>query len=146
MKPSDRWTIALDWGRTDWSELTFDLPTELGYDVPVNFFDLRPPEHTTTDEANDWRIGAEVIFFAGEAVVPLRFGFFHEPQPSRDMITGERVEWRGLSVGVGFKHKGIAFDIAAHYKNSDTTVSRYFLFEEPGESDIRPELHRQSRA
>ena len=138
LKPSDRWTIALDWGRSDWSELTFDLPTEAGYDVPVNFFDLRPAERTTTDEANDWRIGAELLFFAGEAVVPLRFGFFHEPQPSRDMITGERVEWRGLSVGAGFKHKGIAFDIAAHYKNSDTAVSRYFLFEEPGESDINP--------
>ena len=88
--------------------------------------------------ADDWRLGTEVIFFAGEAVIPLRFGVFHEPQPSRDVVTGERVEWRGVSVGVGFKHKGIAFDIAAQYKISDTTVSRFFLYEDLEDSDISP--------
>lgn len=137
-KPSDRWTVALDWGRSDWSDLTFDLPTDSGYDVTINFFDLQRSGMTTTGVTEDWRLGAEVLFFAGEAVFPVRFGLFQEPQPTSDFITGENVEWQGLSVGTGFKYHGIAFDLAAHYKVSDTSVSRFFLYEEPGESDISP--------
>lgn len=138
VKPTDRWTIALDWGRTDWSDLTFDVPTELGYDVALNFFDFRRAERTSAGVTDDWRVGAETLFFAGEAVIPLRFGWFFEPQPSDDVITGERVEWQGVSVGAGIKYQGITFDIAAQYKKANANVSRFFLYEEPGESDISP--------
>lgn len=138
-RPTENWTIALDWGRVDWSELTFDVPVS-GFpaDVEINFFDLQALRDTHTGDTEDWRLGTEVLLYSGRTVIPLRFGVFREPQPSRDIYTNKQIVVEGVSAGFGFKRGSFAFDLAARYSESDTFVSRFFLAEDLATSDLSP--------
>ncbi|HHN74500.1 MAG TPA: hypothetical protein ENK10_04655 [Acidobacteria bacterium] len=120
---SDRWLMALDWGRTDWKEMTFDP----GDKVQTGFFDLLRVGETTAGVSSDWRIGSEYLFFVGDAVVPVRAGVFREPRPSRDLVTRERLVRRGFSVGAGIKWKTIAADLTVSRTRASAEVSRFFM-------------------
>ncbi len=120
---SERWITALDWGRTDWRELRFDS----GGGVFVSFFDLLERDRTRSEVSQDWRIGSEFLFFAGKTVIPLRIGLSREPQPARDVVTGERIVRTGISAGVGIKRGSFAADLTLSHRNSSTHVSRFFM-------------------
>jgi hypothetical protein len=138
-RPTENWTLALDWGRTDWSQLSFEVPAEDNRErVPINFFDLQERQYTLATATDDWRLGTEVLLFSGQTTIPLRFGVFREPQPSRDTYTLEQIVADGVAFGIGVKRGSVAFDIAARYKRSETAVSRYFLAEDLATSDLAP--------
>jgi hypothetical protein len=131
VKLSDRWLVAADWSTTDWSKHSFEVPTLDSSGVPstmrLNFFDLSEPAATTTTATEDWRVGTEYLIFAGDSVIPIRAGWFREPQPSRDVFFGEPLIGEGFSFGIGFKRGSFAADLAVRRKTSRTQVTRYFL-------------------
>ncbi len=133
IRPSDRFQLAFDWGRTDWSEMVFDTKTS-GH---VNFFDLRPVESTGAAVANDWHLGAEYLFFSGQTVLPVRFGWFSEPEPSSDPATGDRLIQRGFTAGFGVKHRWFAADLALRYGSGSARVSRFLEADEIASGNLR---------
>lgn len=133
LKPADTFSLTLDWGRTDWSAMVFDVP-EIGH---VNFFDLEPPERTQAGTSNDWRLGAEYLLILGRTVVPLRAGWFREPQPGRDLVTGERLVSTGFSFGTGVKHRWFTLDASVRYAKTDAAVSRFLEADELASGSLR---------
>lgn len=133
VRPAERWEVALDWGRTDWSAMVFDVPGS-GH---VNWFDLQPPGATGSLVANDWRLGTEVLLFAGSTVLPLRAGAFLEPEPARDAVTGDRVAKRGVTLGAGVKSRWLAVDLAVRYARSSGRVSRFLEADEIASGALR---------
>jgi hypothetical protein len=132
LKPSDRLQIALDWGRTDWSDMRFDVAG--GH---VNFFDLQPLATTRASVANDLRAGAELLFFAGTTVLPVRAGWFREPDPSRDAVTDERLVKQGFTVGTGIKSRWLGVDAAVRYATASARVTRFLEAEELAAGNLR---------
>ena len=129
LKLSDRWLAAIDWGRTDWKEFTFDP----GDKTQIGFFDLLGRENTLAGVTTDWRIGSEYLFFRGGLVIPVRVGLFREPSPSRDLVTRERLVRRGYSLGAGLKWQGVAADLTlSRTRAGAAQVSRFFM---PGTLD-----------
>ena len=121
VRPNDFWTLAIDWSQTDWQQMTYRLPSG----EEVSFFDLVEPGQSQAAEANTWRLGVERLFLHGTTVFPLRAGFFVEPQPLSDPVTGDRMETTGWSVGAGIKRGPLSFDVAIVNKSSDTQISRF---------------------
>jgi hypothetical protein len=113
--------------------MVFDIP-QTGH---VNFFDLRPPESTGATVANDWHIGAEYLFFSGKTVIPVRAGWFSEPEPAVDLVTGDRLVQTGFTVGAGVKHRWFAVDMAVRYGKASATVSRFLEADEIASGNLR---------
>ena len=118
LHPHARLLLTADWSRTPWSNTTFQ-PNGSTYDN-MNFFDMAIKSRTPN--VTNFHAGAEVVAFLGEAViVPLRAGYFKEPQPMVDSKTGtQRVDY-GWTAGIGVKFKALTVDAA--YK--DSRSSRY---------------------
>ncbi|MBK8594504.1 MAG: hypothetical protein IPP07_12620 [Holophagales bacterium] len=133
IKPTDTLVLAADWGRTDWSKMVFDVPG-VGH---VNFFDLKPPEETNAGTSDDWHAGAEYLFFVGKTVVPVRAGWFREPQPATDAVTGDRVVRTGLSFGTGVKAGWWAIDASLRYSTASAQVSRFLEADEIASGNLR---------
>lgn len=133
IKPSDTLVLALDWGRTDWSEMVFDVPGA-GH---VNFFDLKSPEETNAGTSDDWHAGAEYLFFSGKTVVPVRAGWFREPQPATDAVTGDRIVQTGFSFGTGVKSGWWAIDASLRYSSATAQVSRFLEADEIASGNLR---------
>lgn len=127
LKPSDRLLITVDHDRTNWAKMNFKLQ-ESG--TTFNFFDLQPANKTSSTISQDWHAGAEYLFFAGSAVIPVRAGWMYEPQPGRDAATGQRITLTGFALGGGLKVNWFAVDFAYQRKTSNTHIS---LFSEPDE-------------
>jgi hypothetical protein len=132
-RPFDRWSVAFDWGRTDWSAMIFDAPV-VGH---VNYFDLQPAGASRAGVTNDWRAGTEFLFFAGRTVIPVRAGWFLEPEPSSDPVTGDRVVRQGATVGVGVKSGWLAVDAAVRYASASANVSRFLEADEIATGALR---------
>ncbi len=122
LKPSDKVTLAADFGRTDWSKMLFNAGVQTG---KVNFFDLEPQVSTRVSPAYDWRVGAEYLFFHRSVIIPVRGGWFYEPQPGIDAVTGKRFVNKGYTAGVGVKIGSVAVDFAYQRKNSDTPITLF---------------------
>ncbi len=125
LKPSDRLTLAVDYGRTDWSKMVFDFDVPDDPIVKVNFFDLRAQAVTLVRTAQDWRIGAEYLFFLRTAILPVRAGWFYEPQPGIDVGNGKRFVSRGVTAGAGIKIGWLAVDFAYQRKTSTTPITLF---------------------
>lgn len=121
VRPTGRWTLGLDWGRTDWSDMNLRLP---GSVEAVNFFDLAPRGSTAAAAVSTWRAGSEYVFLKGGTVIPLRWGWFREPQPAADPVTGDRRTTTGYTLGLGVKRGPWSVDLAVVRETSDTRVSR----------------------
>ncbi len=126
VRPTGRWTLAFDWGRTDWADMNLLLPgaPEAERRTPVNFFDLAPRDSTAASEVSTLRAGSELIFLKGSTVIPLRAGWFREPQPAADPVTGDRRTTIGYTLGVGVKRGPWSVDLAVVHETSDTRISR----------------------
>jgi hypothetical protein len=133
IKPADTLVLAADWGRTAWSEMNFDV-RDVGH---ANFFDLEPPETTTAGASDDWHAGAELLLFLGKSVVPVRAGWFREPQPGRDAVTGNRIVRTGFSFGTGVKSGWLAIDASLRYSAASAQVSRFIEAEELASGVLR---------
>ena len=110
--------LTADWSRTPWSNTTF-VPTGTAYDNR-NFFDLavasQTPNVTTVHAGAEW-----VAFLGDTLVVPLRAGWFKEPQPIVDPRTGVQRVLKGWTAGFGVKRGAVTVDVA--YKDSRATRS-----------------------
>ncbi len=117
-RPHPQWQVALDWSRTPWTKAKFSAPGTV-FDGQ-NLLDPAAPATTGTgaqpaDKAVDTehlRTGVEYLWFVRKLIIPIRVGYFHEPQPMRDAISGENRVLTGFTVGTGVKWGDLRADIA----------------------------------
>jgi long-subunit fatty acid transport protein len=107
---SDALSFDLDVYRTDWSDYTLK-------DSRGNKFspiDGRPEEDSDVKDTTQVRVGGEYLLILEKhnMVVPLRAGFFYDPEPSE----GEVKDFFGIAVGSGIAYKKIVFDVAYQFR------------------------------
>ncbi len=125
VKPNDRLTMAVDFGRTNWSKMIFDVGGSTGTPGRINFFDLKTPAETLVKPANVWRAGGEYLYFAGSVVLPARAGWFYEPQPGVDVGTRKRIIVKGITAGAGMKTGWFALDFAYQRRTSSSPITLF---------------------
>jgi photosystem II stability/assembly factor-like uncharacterized protein/long-subunit fatty acid transport protein len=107
---SDAFSIDLDVYRTDWSEyyLTDDQGNEFS---PI---DGRPKYQSQVKDTTQIRIGGEYLFIKQKKnmVIPIRAGFFYDPEPSE----GSPEDFYGFAVGSGIAYKRFIFDVAYQFR------------------------------
>jgi hypothetical protein len=113
--------LTADWSRTPWSNTTF-VAQGTPYDNR-NFFDLTVASQTPN--VTTFHSGAEWVAFLGDSVVvPLRAGWFKEPQPIVDPKTGQQRVLRGWTAGFGVKLGSMTVDMAYRDSRSHRYASR----------------------
>lgn len=103
---SDALSFDFDLYWTQWSE--YILTDSRGNKFsPI---DGRPENESDVKDTTQVRIGGEYLFISEkrEIVVPLRAGFFYDPEPGH----GELKDFFGITVGTGIVYKRFAFDFA----------------------------------
>jgi long-subunit fatty acid transport protein len=103
---SDALTLDLDVYRTHWNKYILS-------DSRGNRFspiDGRPESQSDIKDTTQVRVGGEYLFLFPEKhmVVPIRAGFFYDPEPSQ----GDVKDFYGFSLGSGIAYKRFVFDIA----------------------------------
>jgi|GEM_PF-298812 len=117
VKPLETWFLTADYGEFDWD----DLQIKGLADEPVNFFDLQPKSTTAARHTGQWRFGTELTLLPGDEVIGLRAGYFRVPRPVATAPPGESNTVDGYTLGVGWKHGPVSFDVA--YQRSELTSS-----------------------
>jgi long-subunit fatty acid transport protein len=115
---SDEFTIDLDIYRTEWSDYTF---TD-GQGNELSPITGRLKSESNIKDTTQVRIGGEYLLIKPEKnlVVPLRAGFFYDPEPA----DGKVKDYYGFTLGSGIGHKRFIFDIAYQLRwghNVDTS-------------------------
>ncbi|MGD9246049.1 MAG: outer membrane protein transport protein, partial [Desulfobacterales bacterium] len=107
---SDAFSIDIDVYRTDWSEyiLTDDQGNEFS---PI---DGRPKHQSHVKDTTQVRIGGEYLFISQKKimVIPIRAGFFYDPEPSE----GSPEDFYGFAIGSGIAYKRFIFDVAYQFR------------------------------
>ena len=103
---SDEFTVDLDVYRTEWSKYTL---TD-GQGNEFNPITGRPKSESNIKNTTQIRIGGEYLFIQEERnlVVPLRAGFFYDPEPADGKVEG----FYGFTIGSGIGYKRFIFDMA----------------------------------
>jgi hypothetical protein len=131
-----RWlTVAADHSFVEWSKATIEnlpngaLRTELAVDetgqpepylyLDRNFFDLFPASVTTTENALQWRLGAEALLTFRKLVVPLRIGAYWDRSPVSDLETFRGRRIGGFTFGTGLNFDKLVFDITFERRSSE---------------------------
>jgi long-chain fatty acid transport protein len=131
-----RWlTLAVDHSYVEWSKTTLEnlpngaLQTDVAVDaagepdpdyfVDRNFFDLFPAPVTTTQNALQWRVGAEALLTFPKLVVPLRMGAFWDRSPVSDLQAFEGRRINGFTFGTGLNFDRIVFDVTFERRTSE---------------------------
>lgn len=134
-KPHDRLTLTADSVRTRWSSAVLrgsfvsqdasGPVQDLSLDG-ANFFDYL--KSSKTPDTKDLRGGVEWIAFLGDSlIIPLRAGYFREPQPIVDRRTGQQRVLKGYTLGVGLKFKALTLDLAFKDARAENDVSKILL-------------------
>ena len=103
---SDEFTADLDVYRTEWSEYTL-IDGQGNQLSPITG---RPKSESNVKDTTQVRIGGEYLFIQEKRnlVVPLRVGFFYDPEPA----DGKVKDYYGFTVGSGIGYKRFIFDMA----------------------------------
>ncbi len=101
---SDSLFFDLDIYGTEWSQYILTDGTGKKFS-PI---DGRPKEDSDISRTIQVRLGGEYLFIGKKFVIPIRTGFFYDPEPSE----GEMKDFYGISLGSGFGYKQVIFDIA----------------------------------
>jgi long-subunit fatty acid transport protein len=107
---SDALTIDADVYRTHWSD--YILKDSLGNKFsPITGL---PRNLSDVDDTTQFRIGAEYLFIFPnrQLVVPLRGGFFYDPEPGQ----GGAKDFYGIALGSGLAYKRLIFDVAYNFR------------------------------
>ncbi len=132
-RPIDALTLSLDFTESQWSTailngLTEDDGTEYSAYFPSFIKVVEAPEpgeggepgtaekshaHGQKD-THQVRLGAEYVFFAKKALIPVRAGLFLDTQYFPD-ASGETVIFTGATFGLGYQKGIFAFDLALLY-------------------------------
>ncbi|MBU1170231.1 MAG: outer membrane protein transport protein [Proteobacteria bacterium] len=107
---SDRLTAALDIYRTHWSD--FRITDSSGN--RFNPIDGQPESQSHVSDTLQIRTGAEylVLYPERQISVPLRVGFFYDPEPAHRSVR----KFYGLSMGSGMTFKSFSFDVSYQYR------------------------------
>lgn len=129
-RPVPQFQIAADWSRTPWSKARISAPGTV-FDGQ-NFLDPASPSTNGTGglmkpgvpvDAESVRAGFEYLWVLGKVIVPLRAGWFKEPQSMRNAKTGENRVLKGFTVGTGVKLGPVLLDVAYKAGKSTRSVS-----------------------
>jgi long-subunit fatty acid transport protein len=105
---SDSLTLALDVYRTLWSDFAItDVQGNKSNPVSGAPISAGKPKDTT-----QVRLGGEYLFIGNRTVIPLRGGFFYDPEPGRNKVD----DFFGFSVGSGITIDNYAFDFSYQYR------------------------------
>lgn len=130
---SDHLTLALDVSRIHWSDFRLDTSQRSTTLLVENGAPSGKGRAVLAGEADDTtavRLGAEYLWIMPQIVVPLRAGFFYDPEPgNRGTDT-----FFGFSLGSGMAYKQIIVDLAYTFRTgtvsstaTDTAVSQHSL-------------------
>ena len=103
---SDTLSVDLDIYRTHWSDYILE-------DSQGNKFspiDGRPEDESDVKDTTMVRLGAEYLFLLENKglVVPVRGGFFYDPEPAHGSVK----DFFGIALGSGVAYKWMVFDLA----------------------------------
>jgi long-subunit fatty acid transport protein len=111
-----------DWSQTRWSQARYS-GAGLANDG-LNWFDFL--KDSNVRDVRDFHTGMEWIAWQGEGfVLPLRAGYFKEPQPVVDPTTLSQRVLKGWTVGVGIKAGGVVLDLAFKNARDNRPASRF---------------------
>ena len=103
---SDAFSMDVDVYRTEWRKyiLTDDRGNEFS---PI---DGRPKSQSDVDDTTQVRIGAEYLFIMQNKniAIPVRAGFFYDPEPSE----GSPEDFYGCAIGLGIAYEKLIVDMA----------------------------------
>jgi len=107
---SDAFTLDLDITRTHWSDFIVE-------DSDGNKFspiDGRRKSESDVKDTTAVRFGGEYLFILEklQLVVPLRAGFFYDPEPAEDDVK----DFFGVAIGSGVAYKWFVFDAAYQFR------------------------------
>lgn len=128
---SDRWTLSFDVSRIHWSDFRLEqsqrsdvLQVENGAPSGKG----RAVLDGKADDATSVRLGAEYVLERLSMKLPLRIGFFYDPEPG----DGSPDTFLGFSVGAGVVVKQFLFDVAYEFRSgsvkseaTDTSVQQH---------------------
>lgn len=130
---SDALTLSFDVSRIHWSDFRLETPQSGGRIVVENG---APAGRGTavlngsSDDTTTLRLGAEYAWDLQRYVIPLRAGFFYDPEPSDQ----GRDDFFGFSFGSGVTTNSFIFDFAYTFRTgsvrsqaTDTSVYQYEL-------------------
>ena len=115
---TDRLTFSLDVYRTEWDR--FKL--EDGNGNRINPVTGKPSRISSTDETTQVRFGSEYLFIFPKTVVPLRWGFFYDPEPSEN----KPEDFWGVTLGTGISIGDLIFDCAYQFRYGNDVQGDYF--------------------
>ncbi|MGA1795418.1 MAG: OmpP1/FadL family transporter [bacterium] len=119
---SDSFSTSLDIYRTHWDQYTLVYPS--GDEVsPIN---KEMKSEANIENTTQIRIGAEYLRFRANTVIPVRMGFFYDPEPARGNVD----DFYGVSMGSGIKYKNFAFDVAYQHRFGEKKNVESMLGEE----------------
>jgi hypothetical protein len=123
-RPIDRFTVAMDFIRANWSKARYiDYKwsyTSIDSWGNTYYYDVYESELTFPGGSKDLksqkdvsqvRFGLEYLIFAGSNTIPLRFGFFTDPQPTNDDAS-KQIKLYGITFGGGISIGDILLDFA----------------------------------
>lgn len=105
---SDRFTMSFDLYRTDWSDFILEDGEGRRISPITGMTSHQSHIHSTTQV----RLGAEYLFILSKTIIPLRLGFFYDPEPSAKNPD----DYWGFSLGTGASLKDIVIDFAYQFR------------------------------
>lgn len=133
---NDQFSVAADVSFIEWSR--FQIEDEDGNRIsPVNGLPVNRADIDTTMTA---RLGGEYLILNPKYIVPIRAGFFYDPEPAR----GTPDDYYGVSVGTGLVYEPVVIDLSYWYRfgNDVTLYTEYNQL--TGEiNEIEGDVHRQ---
>jgi long-subunit fatty acid transport protein len=105
---SDNLTVAADVYRTQWSDFYITDPAGNQFN-PLTTLPLGRGKPNDTTQV---RIGGEYLIIGDKMTIPLRAGFFYDPEPGLTKVD----DYFGFSVGSGISYGKYAFDVSYQYR------------------------------
>jgi long-subunit fatty acid transport protein len=133
---SDTLTLTADATRIEWNRFAYEF--ENGDRIsPVNGLSWKLAD---IDPTITYRLGLEYLFIQPQYVVPLRGGFFYDPEPAQ----GAPDDYYGISVGTGVVRSEVALDLTYWYRWGNN-VTLYSIYDPDTETirETKGDIQRQ---
>jgi long-subunit fatty acid transport protein len=131
---SDNLTLSLDVSRVHWSAFKLEESTRDDVLLVENGAPSGKGKAVLDGEADDTtsvRLGAEYLLIKRNLLIPLRAGFFYDPEPGDGGIDN----FFGFSLGSGLTVKPFVFDLAYQFRTGtvdsdavDSTIYQHSIF------------------
>ena len=135
---NDRLCFSFDWMRVQWGDFMLRLSSGKEYS-PITGKSREDPTFRRPRSTDTFRLGSEYLFIKERFVVPLRAGFFYDPQPRG----GAPDDYFGICAGSALILKNVTVDLAYQYRfgNRVAPTVSFILGNLPGaQEDVREHL------